>query len=86
MTAFITPCSEQATQGSRSASSCGDAGYVLEYPSRADLHPSYVFPCDSRGHVDLDRLSERQRNDYFYARVVVGNALAGPRVLSAALG
>jgi len=40
------------------------------------------FPCDSRGRVDLDALSERARNDYFYARAMVGRQLAPPSVES----
>lgn len=31
-----------------------------------------VFPCDARGHVDLDGLSERARNNYLFARAMVG--------------
>lgn len=31
-----------------------------------------VFPCDAQGHVDLDGLSERARNNYLYARAMVG--------------
>ncbi len=30
------------------------------------------FPCDARGQVDLDTLSERARNNYFFARTTVG--------------
>jgi hypothetical protein len=30
------------------------------------------LPCDERGRVELDALCERQRNDYFYARVARG--------------
>jgi hypothetical protein len=41
---------------------------------------TFDFPCDSDGHVDLDRLSERSRNDYFFARAVVRTAFARPSV------
>jgi hypothetical protein len=40
----------------------------------------FVFPCDERGSVNLDRLSEQARNDYFYARAMVGRELADPEV------
>ena len=28
------------------------------------------LPCDAIGRIDLDRLDEAGRNDYFYARVL----------------
>lgn len=43
----------------------------------------YAFPCDSSGHVDLDHMSERARNNYFYARAMVGRELSPPAVEAA---
>ncbi|NML46405.1 hypothetical protein HHL11_21835 [Ramlibacter sp. G-1-2-2] len=40
----------------------------------------YAFPCDSNGRVRLDDLSEQARNNYFYARAMVGRELAAPAV------
>jgi hypothetical protein len=40
----------------------------------------YAFPCDAAGAVDLDRLSERARCNYLYARAMVGRELAVPQV------
>jgi hypothetical protein len=40
----------------------------------------YAFPCDGAGHVDLDTLSDRARNNYFFARAMVGRELAVPAV------
>lgn len=40
----------------------------------------YAFPCDAQGHVDLDRLSEQARNNYLYARAMVGRELSVPAV------
>jgi hypothetical protein len=40
----------------------------------------YAFPCDPKGQVDLDHMSERARNNYFYARAMVGRDLAVPAV------
>lgn len=42
--------------------------------------PGFVFPCDSKGSVHLDELSEHARNNYFFARAMVGRALAPPAV------
>lgn len=41
---------------------------------------AYAFPCDGSGRVDLDTLSEHARNNYFYARAMVGRELAMPAV------
>ncbi len=43
-----------------------------------------VFPCDEEGHVDIDALSERSRNNYFFARAMLGREYATPRVLRSA--
>ncbi|WP_298927329.1 hypothetical protein [uncultured Ramlibacter sp.] len=40
----------------------------------------FAFPCDPAGQVDLDRMSEQARNNYFYARAMVGRELAVPAV------
>ena len=40
-----------------------------------------AFPCDERGEVELDALSERSRDNYFYARTVVGREYAAPAVV-----
>jgi hypothetical protein len=43
-----------------------------------------VFPCDQEGRVDIDALSERSRNNYFFARAMLGREYATPRVLRTA--
>jgi len=37
-----------------------------------------AFPCDALGHVDMDALSERARNNYLYARAMIGRENAAP--------
>ena len=39
-----------------------------------------AFPCDAKGRVDLDALSERARHNYFYARTLMGREFAFPVV------
>lgn len=56
------------------------AGYELRFRALTQGAQDFSFPCDADGHVDLDALSERARNAYFFARVVVGHELAAPRV------
>ena len=41
------------------------------------------FPCDAAGRVELDALSTRARNNYFYARAVIGREFAFPAVVPA---
>ena len=41
---------------------------------------TFAFPCDPQGLVDLDSMSERARNNYFYARTLRGRELAFPSV------
>ena len=40
----------------------------------------YTFPCDAAGQVDLDTLSDGERNCYFYARSTIGCEFAMPAV------
>lgn len=39
-----------------------------------------AFPCDAQGRVDMDALSERARNNYLFARAMVGRETAAPCV------
>ena len=39
-----------------------------------------AFPCDARGSVLIDTLSERARNNYFYARAMMGREFLAPQV------
>ena len=54
--------------------------YLLHYRPLVEGSRSYAFPCDLHGNVEMDRLSESARNDYLYARAVVGRELAEPAV------
>jgi len=40
----------------------------------------YAFPCDCNGRVVLDELSEQVRNNYLYARAMVGRELTVPAI------
>jgi hypothetical protein len=57
-------------------------GYELRFRALVHGVQDYSFPCDALGRVDLDALSERARNAYFFARVVIGHEVAPPRVHS----
>jgi hypothetical protein len=55
--------------------------YQLRFQSLFQEGRAYAFPCDSCGRVDMDALSDRARNNYLYARTVVGREFAMPAVL-----
>jgi hypothetical protein len=54
--------------------------FELRYRSLHMQGRGYAFPCDAAGHVDLDQLSERARENYFFARAMVGFDLLPPQV------
>lgn len=56
------------------------AAFELRFQSLFDEGRALAFPCDARGHVDLDALSERSRGNYFFARSVIGRDYAQPAV------
>jgi hypothetical protein len=59
--------------------------YELRFQSLFNAQRGYAFECDAAGHVDMDALSERARQNYLYARAVVGRELAMPAVRRAGI-
>ena len=58
---------------------CDD--YELRFESLFQAGRGLAFPCDAHGGVTLDRLSDRARQNYLFARAVVGREYATPIVL-----
>jgi|KBSMisStandDraft_5_1062788.scaffolds.fasta_scaffold84642_4 hypothetical protein len=58
-----------------------NSSHVLKFQSLSNAGKALVFPCDAQGRVALDALSDRARENYLYARAVVGREFAYPRVL-----
>jgi hypothetical protein len=56
------------------------AGYELRFQSLFDEGRAYAFPCDAQGYVDMDSLSEKARQNYLYARAVIGREVTMPSV------
>lgn len=54
--------------------------FELRFESLFNPGRGLAFPCDERGQVPLDELSEPARRNYFYARTVVGREFATPAV------
>ena len=61
------------------------ARYELRFQSLFNEGRAYTFPCDAAGHVNIDALSERARQNYLYARTVIGREFSMPAVLARAL-
>ena len=57
--------------------------FQLRFQSLFDPGRGYAFPCDEKGRVDLDALSERARTNYLYARAMVGREVTTPAVCPA---
>jgi hypothetical protein len=55
--------------------------FELRFRSLFQEGRALAFTCDPDGHIDLDRLSERSRERYLYARALVGREYAQPEVL-----
>ena len=54
--------------------------YEMRFSSLFQEGRAYAFPCDADGRVDIDALSDCARNNYFYARRVIGRELSMPAV------
>ena len=52
----------------------------LRFASLFDPGRGFAFPCDATGHVDMDALSGRARQNYFYARTCIGREFCHPVV------
>ncbi len=59
---------------------CAAGTFELRFRSLFDEGRALAFPCDAAGHVDMDRLTERARHNYLYARTVVGREYAMPAI------
>ena len=53
--------------------------YILRFP-RIFSSGSLAFPCDAAGTVCLDNLPEKARENYQYARCMLGKEFLMPRV------
>lgn len=55
--------------------------FEIRFPSLFQEGRALAFPCDAAGHVDLDTMTERARNNYLFAHAMVGREFASPKVL-----
>jgi len=57
-----------------------DTGFQVRFQSLFREGRALAFPCDPKGHVDLDSLSDRAKANYLFARAMVGRDFALPAV------
>jgi hypothetical protein len=57
-----------------------NASFEIRFQSLFNEGRALTFPCDEQGHVAMDSLSERARENYLYARAVIGREYAYPLV------
>jgi hypothetical protein len=58
--------------------------FELRFRSLFQEGRALAFPCDEDGRVELDSLTDRARDNYFYARSLIGREFAMPAVLHGA--
>jgi hypothetical protein len=46
--------------------------HEIRYQPLADSDAALCFPCDAMGRVTMDALSDRLRDQYLFARALVG--------------
>jgi hypothetical protein len=57
-----------------------NSSFEIRFQSLFKEGRALIFPCDEQGQVTMDLLSERARDNYLYARAVVGREYAFPSV------
>jgi len=67
-------------------SSASTAAFELHFPSLSLSTPPLSFPCDAGGAVWVDTLSERARENYFFARALMGRDYGMPTVQATSHG
>ncbi|MDM0052946.1 hypothetical protein [Variovorax sp. J22R115] len=56
------------------------SAFEIRFQSLFHEGRALAFPCDSRGEVDLDAMGEKARNNYLFARGMIGREYAMPFV------
>ena len=54
------------------------AAFEIRFQSLFNHGRALAFPCDSTGVVNLDAMSEKARNNYLFARGMIGREDATP--------
>jgi hypothetical protein len=57
------------------------AAYEIRFQARCG-DTTWSFPCDMHGRVDMDLMEERDRNNYLFARAVIGYRFLAPKIVA----
>ena len=76
----------ELTSSSRATQQTEPSACTLLFRPLFSAGRGFAFPCDLHGRVELDALSERARNNYFYARAMTGRELTYPSVQKPGFG
>jgi hypothetical protein len=55
-------------------------GYEIRFQSLFRDGKAIAFPCDAGGHVNIDALSEHAKENYLFARAMIGREYGMPEV------
>ena len=80
-TATASASTTMTACAARAAATSASPTYQLRFASLFDPGRGMAFPCDERGRVEMDSLSDTARRNYLYARAVVGREFATPTVM-----
>jgi hypothetical protein len=75
----MTPTASGTGAAAKPGQEC--TNFLLRFRSLFHDGRGYSFPCDARGLVEMDRLSDRARTNYLYARAVIGREVHVPEVM-----
>ena len=78
----VSPAAEGRAIDGMSPASTQWRSHRLHFASLIQPGRALSFPCNRRGEVQLDGLSERDRNNYFFARTTVGRDYGAPIVIA----
>jgi len=56
--------------------------FELRFEALSQVGRGFTFPCDARGNVDLDELSDGLRQNYLFAHTLIGRDFAAPVVMA----
>ncbi|WP_343628177.1 hypothetical protein [Roseateles sp.] len=74
----MSPSQFSALQGDLPLRGQSRDRFLLRFESLFHPGRGLSFPCDEFGHVALDQLSDHARENYLFARAVVGHEYATP--------
>lgn len=72
--------SPTSTPNQNRAATATQATHLLHFEPLTVGDAGLDIPCDPSGRVGLDALGDKLRNDYFFARTLIGRLFAAPTV------